>query len=71
MIIKCNLWLSTVLHVFSVGGVIRPLFNSLESLRSIVFSFRNDFLIEPLSFYSNIQSCKTLKCEIWFKGNKN
>ena len=49
-IIKCNLWLSTVLHVFSVGGVIRPSFNSLEYLRSIVFSFMNDFFIKPYHF---------------------
>ena len=38
------------MHVFSVGGVIRPSFNSLEYLRSIVFSFMNDVFIKPYHF---------------------
>ena len=38
------------MHVFSVGGVIRPSFYSLEYLRSIVFSFRNDFLLNHYHF---------------------
>ena len=59
-IIKCNLWLSTVLHVFSVGGVIRPSFNSLEYLRSIVFSFMNDFFHKTISFCSRFNLVKHL-----------
>ena len=33
-----------------MGGVIRLSFNSLEYLRSIVFSFRNDFLLNHYHF---------------------
>ena len=59
-IIKCNLWLSTVLHVFSVGGVIRPSFNLLKYLRSIVFSFMNDFFIKPYHFVQIFNLAKHL-----------